>query len=268
MNTINRRRRPLYEGKTKQVSEGQEPGTLVFHFKDDAPPYNAEPKNIVNGKGVINNAISSHLMTQLSAIGVPTHFIRRMNMREQLVRELEMFPIEVVVRNIAAGSFAKRYGIDEGTRLPRSIIEYFHKNDALDDPMISEEHMTAFGWAIPPDIDDMVALAVRTNDYLTGLFQGIGLQLVDIKLEFGRFWTNDEELRILVADEISPDHCRLWGADGQKYDRDRFVSGDPQAIEMYQEVARRLGILPDQVQTESAVSDSVITQFTRPYQRR
>jgi phosphoribosylaminoimidazole-succinocarboxamide synthase len=140
---------------------------------------------------------------------VPTHFIRRLNMREQLIREVEIIPLEVVVRNVAAGSLAKRLGIEEGTQLPRSIIEFYYKDDALNDPMVSEEHITAFGWATPQELDDIMALAIRVNDFLTGLFLGVGIQLVDFKIECGRLWEGDM-MRIVVADEISPDSCRLW----------------------------------------------------------
>ncbi|MGE0273531.1 MAG: phosphoribosylaminoimidazolesuccinocarboxamide synthase, partial [Alphaproteobacteria bacterium] len=155
------RRKRIYEGKAKILYEGPEPGTLVQYFKDDATAFNAQKKGIITGKGVINNRISEHLMTRLAEIGVPTHFVRRLNMREQLIREVEIIPIELVVRNVAAGSISKRLGIAEGTALPRSIIEYYYKNDELGDPMVSEEHITAFGWAAPQDLDDMVNLSLR-----------------------------------------------------------------------------------------------------------
>jgi phosphoribosylaminoimidazole-succinocarboxamide synthase len=196
------RRRQIYEGKAKILFEGPEPGTLVQYFKDDATAFNAQKKGVITGKGVINNRISEYLMLRLGEIGIPTHFIRRLNMREQLIREVEIIPLEVVVRNIAAGSLSNRLGIPEGTRLPRSIIEYYYKNDALNDPMVSEEHITAFGWASPQDLDDIVALSLRINDFLTGLFLGVGIVLVDFKLEFGRLWENDE-MRIVLADEIN-----------------------------------------------------------------
>ena len=182
------RRRRLYEGKAKILFEGPEPGTLVQYFKDDATAFNNQKKGTITGKGVINNRISEYLMMRLGDIGVPTHFIRRLNMREQLVREVEIIPLEVVVRNIAAGSLSQRFGLSEGTVLPRSIVEFYYKNDALGDPMVSEEHITAFGWAGPQDIDDMMALALRINDFLAGLFLGIGIKLVDFKIEFGRLF--------------------------------------------------------------------------------
>ncbi len=239
------RRRRIYEGKAKVLFEGPEPGTLVQYFKDDATAFNNQKRGTITGKGVLNNRISEYLMTRLGEIGVPTHFVRRLNMREQLVREVEIIPIELVVRNVAAGSLTKRFGIPEVTPLPRSIVEYYYKSDELGDPMVSEEHITAFGWASPQDLDDMMALSLRINDYLTGLFLGIGLRLVDFKLEFGRLWEN-EEMRIVLADEISPDNCRLWDIKtNEKLDKDRFRQDLGQVEEAYQEVARRLGILPE-----------------------
>ena len=198
------RRRRIYEGKAKTLFEGPEPGTIVQHFKDDATAFNNKKTGTITGKGVINNRISEFLMTKLGEIGVPTHFVRRLNMREQLIRQLEMIPLMIVVRNVAAGSFAKRFGVEEGTQLPRSIMEFFHKNDALGDPMVTEEHITAFGWASPQDLDDIVALTLRLNDFLFGLFLGCGIKLIDFKVEFGRLY-EDDMVRIVLADEISPD---------------------------------------------------------------
>ena len=237
------RRRRIYEGKAKTLFEGPEPGTIVQHFKDDATAFNNQKKGTITGKGVINNRISEFLMTKLGEIGVPTHFIRRINMREQLIRQVEIIPLEVVVRNVAAGSFAKRFGVEEGTQLPRSIIEFYYKNDQLNDPMVSEEHITAFGWATPQEIDDIMALAIRVNDFLTGLFLGIGIRLVDFKMECGRLFEN-EMMRIIVADEISPDSCRLWDIkSNEKLDKDRFRRDLGGLLEAYTEVAKRLGIL-------------------------
>ena len=239
------RRRRIYEGKAKILFEGPEPGTLVQYFKDDATAFNNQKKGTITGKGVLNNRISEYLMTRLAEIGVPTHLVRRLNMREQLVREVEIIPIEVVVRNIAAGTLSRRLGITEGTPLPRSIVEYYYKSDELGDPLVSEEHITAFGWAMPQDIDDMLALALRVNDFLSGLFLGVGLRLVDFKLEFGRLYEG-EDMRIVVADEISPDSCRLWDVQtNEKLDKDRFRRDLGDVKEAYQEVARRLGILPE-----------------------
>ncbi|MEP3234038.1 MAG: phosphoribosylaminoimidazolesuccinocarboxamide synthase [Hyphomicrobiales bacterium] len=236
-------RRRIYEGKAKILYEGPEPGTLVQFFKDDATAFNAKKHEIVDGKGVLNNRISEFVFGHLNNIGIPTHFIRRLNMREQLIKEVEIVPLEVVVRNIAAGSLSKRLGIEEGTVLPRSIIEFYYKNDELNDPMVSEEHITAFGWASPQEIDDMMALAIRVNDFLSGLFLGVGIQLVDFKMECGRHWENDN-MRIIVADEISPDSCRLWDTETKdKMDKDRFREDLGGMLEAYREVAKRLGIL-------------------------
>lgn len=246
MNTVrtNRRRR-IYEGKAKVLFEGPEPGTIVQYFKDDATAGNGAKKGTIVGKGVLNNRISEYLMTKLGEIGVPTHFMRRINMREQLIRKVEIIPIEVVIRNIVAGSLAKRLGIEEGTVLPRSIVEFYYKNDALNDPMVSDEHITAFGWACPHELEEIMTLALRINDYLSGLFLGIGLKLIDFKLEFGRLW-DEEGMRIVLADEISPDNCRLWDVrTNEKMDKDRFRRDLGKVEEAYQEVARRLGILPE-----------------------
>jgi len=239
------RRRKLYEGKAKVLYEGPEPGTIIQYFKDDATAFNNQKQGLITGKGVLNNRISEFLMTRLGEIGIPTHFLRRLNMREQLVREVEIIPIEVVVRNVAAGSIAKRFGLEEGTALPRSIIEYYYKSDELGDPMITEEHITAFGWANTQDLDDMVALSLRVNDFLVGLFLGVGMRLVDFKLEFGRYYT-EEDMQIVLADEISPDNCRLWDIEtNEKLDKDRFRRDLGGVKEAYQEVARRLGVLPE-----------------------
>jgi phosphoribosylaminoimidazole-succinocarboxamide synthase len=239
------RRRRIYEGKAKVLFEGPEPGTLVQYFKDDATAFNNQKRGVITGKGVLNNRISEYLMTRLNEAGIPTHFVRRLNMREQLVREVEIIPLEVVVRNVAAGSLSKRFGLAEGTALPRSIVEYYYKSDELGDPMVSEEHITAFGWASPQDLDDIMALALRINDFLSGLVLGVGLRLVDFKLEFGRLYEG-EEMRIVLADEISPDSCRLWDIKtNEKLDKDRFRRDLGNVEEAYQEVARRLGILPE-----------------------
>ncbi len=240
---MNTRRTRIYEGKAKILYEGPEPGTLVVHYKDDATAFNAKKKAVIDGKGVINNRISELIFTRLNELGIPTHFIRRLNMREQLIREVEIIPLEVVIRNIAAGSMSTRLGIEEGTVLPRSIIEFCYKNDALGDPLVSEEHITAFGWASPQEIDDIMALSIRINDFLTGLFMGIGIRLVDFKLEFGRHYEGDM-VRTILADEISPDSCRLWDMKtSEKMDKDRFRRDLGGLMEAYQEVARRLGIM-------------------------
>ncbi len=238
------RRKMIYEGKAKIIFEGPEPGTVVQYFKDDATAFNAEKHDVIDGKGVLNNRLSEHFMTGLNAIGVPTHFIKRLNMREQLVRAVEIIPLEVVIRNVAAGSMSKRLGIDEGTALPRPIVEFYYKDDALGDPLVTEEHAIAFGWASQHDLDEMVSLALRVNDFLSGVMFGVGIKLVDFKIEIGRIFDGDFQ-RLIVADEISPDSCRLWDVEtGAKLDKDVFRQDLGNLADAYTEVATRLGVMP------------------------
>ncbi|WP_336276882.1 phosphoribosylaminoimidazolesuccinocarboxamide synthase [Bartonella sp. CB178] len=239
---MNRRNR-VYEGKAKILYEGPEPGTYIQFFKDDTTAFNAKKYEIIDGKGVLNNRISEHIFSHLSRLGIPTHFIKRINMREQLIKAVEIIPIEVVVRNVAAGSLSKRLGLEEGTTLSQSIIEFYYKNDSLDDPMVTEEHITAFGWAAPQEVEDIMQLSVRINDFLSGLFAAVNIQLVDFKMEFGRLW-EDETMRVVLADEISPDSARLWDMETrEKMDKDRFRRDMGGIFDAYQEVAKRLGII-------------------------
>jgi len=239
------KRRKIYEGKAKILYEGPEPGTLIQYFKDDATAFNNEKKAVLDGKGVLNNRISEFIMVQLNSIGMPTHFLKRLNMREQLIREVEIIPLEVICRNIAAGSISKRLGIEEGTQLPRSIIEFCYKKDELGDPLVSEEHITAFNWATNQEIDDIITMTLRINDFLTGLFAGAQIKLVDFKVEYGRLYEG-EMVRTVLADEISPDSCRLWDmTTGEKLDKDRFRRDLGGVTEAYAEVARRLGIIKE-----------------------
>ncbi len=239
------KRRKIYEGKAKILYEGPEPGTLIQYFKDDATAFNNEKRAVLDGKGVLNNRISEFVMTQLNNIGLPTHFLKRINMREQLIREVEIIPLEVICRNVAAGSIAKRLGIEEGTPLPRSIIEFCYKKDELGDPLVSEEHITAFNWATHQEIDDIITMTLRINDFLTGLFAGAQIKLVDFKVEYGRLYEG-EMVRTVLADEISPDSCRLWDmTTGEKLDKDRFRRDLGGVTEAYAEVARRLGIIKE-----------------------
>ena len=238
------RRKMIYEGKAKILYEGPEPGTYVQYFKDDATAYNAEKKAVIDGKGVLNNRLSEFFMTGLSNIGIPTHFIKRINMREQLIRQVEIVPLEVIVRNFAAGSMAKRLGMEEGTQLPRPIVEFSLKNDDLGDPLVPEEYIIAFGWASQQELDDMVSMALRVNDYMSGVMHGVGIKLIDFKIEFGRMWDN-EFPRLVLADEISPDSCRLWDVEtGRKLDKDVFRQDLGDLADAYTEVAKRLGVLP------------------------
>ena len=241
------RRKKVYEGKAKILYEGPEPGTYVQYFKDDATAFNAQKKDIIDGKGVLNNRLSEFFMTGLNQIGVPTHFIKRLNMREQLIRQVEIVPLEVIVRNFAAGSMAKRLGMEEGAPLPRPIVEFSLKDDALGDPLVPEEYIIAFGWASQQELDDIVSMALRVNDYMSGVMHGVGIRLIDFKIEFGRLWENDYP-RLVLADEISPDSCRLWDNEtGQKLDKDVFRHDLGDLNDAYTEVARRLGVLPSNV---------------------
>ena len=238
------RRKKIYEGKAKTLYEGPEPGTVVQYFKDDATAYNAEKKDVIEGKGVLNNILSEYFMLGLTNIGIPNHFLKRLNMREQLVRSCEIVPLEVIVRNYAAGSMSKRLGIDEGTQLPRPIVEYCLKDDKLGDPLVTEEHIAAFGWASQQDMDDILSLALRVNDFLSGVMYGVGIKLVDFKIEIGRIYEGDF-MRLIVADEISPDSCRLWDIEtGEKLDKDVFRRDLGSLTDAYTEVATRLGVMP------------------------
>ena len=243
------RRKKVYEGKAKILYEGPEPGTLIQYFKDDSAPTAAVPSPAaVEGKGVLNNRLSEFFMAGLNSVGVPTHFIRRLNMREQLVRMAEIIPVEVVVRNFAAGDITTRLGIPEGTPLPRPIVEYYYKDERLGTPLVSEEHVIAFNWASQQDLDDMVALALRVNDFLSGVMMGVGIRLADFRLEVGRVWEGDY-MRLIVADEISPDSCRLWDLRAAQEGQDREgIPREPGPLaDVYTELARRLGVMPSNV---------------------
>lgn len=235
---------PIYEGKAKKLFEGPEPGTLIAHYKDDATAFNNKKKGTIQGKGIINNKISEFLMSRLNDMGIPTHFIRGLNMREQLVRAVDIIPLEIIVRNYAAGSFAERFGAFEGEALGSPLMEFCLKDDRLGDPFIAEDHIYAFGIAQPEEIDEIRHYALRINDFLSGLFYGHGIRLIDLKLEFGRFYEGEMEM-IVLADEISPDTCRLWDINtNDKMDKDRFRRDLGKTEEAYREVARRLGVLP------------------------
>ena len=244
------KRKQLYEGKAKIIFEGPEADTLVQYFKDDATAFNAQKKDVIKGKGVLNNYISENIMTAVGDLGIPNHFIARLNHREQLIRKLEIIPIEVVVRNVAAGSICPRLGLEEGATLNNTLVEFCLKDDSLSDPIIAPEHIFTFGWAKRDELEIIVEDTLRINDFLTGLFLGIGVRLIDFKLEFGRFYrdqdTADDNV-IMLADEISPDNCRLWDAQtNEKMDKDIFRRDLGGLVEAYQEIANRLGIkIPD-----------------------
>ena len=234
----------LYDGKAKTIFEGPTSDTVIQYFKDDATANNAEKHSIINGKGVLNNSISDYLMQKLNEIGIPTHYIKKLNMREQLVRKVEIIPVEFVVRNIAAGSIVKRLGLKEGSVFSRPLIEHYLKKDELGDPLINEDHILNFQWGTRDELEEMQEYGLRINDFLRGLFFGIGLKLVDFKIEFGRYFSEDGNSILLLADEISPDNCRLWDIKtSKKMDKDLFRQELGGLKEAYKEVANRLGIL-------------------------
>ena len=238
----------LYEGKAKIIYETNDKGLVIQHFKDDATAFNALKKANIEGKGVLNNRISEYLLSSLNQCGIQTHLIKRLNMREQLIKHVEIIPIEFVVRNMATGSLTKRLGISEGTVLERPLLEYYLKNDELGDPLISKEHINSFEWANTKEIESIDKMSLRINDILQGIFRGVGIKLVDFKLEYGRAWNKDREVNeVILADEISPDTCRLWDIKtDKKLDKDRFRKDLGNLIEAYQDVARRLGIMPEE----------------------
>ena len=235
-------RTPLYEGKAKILFEGPEAGLIIQYFKDDATAYNAQKKDSISQKGVLNNLISAHLLPALGSIGIPHHFVERLNLREQLVKQVEIVPIEVIVRNVAAGSICSRLGLTEGEALPAPLIEFCLKDDALGDPVVAREHITVLGYADDNELDEIVYLTEKINDFLTGLFFAIGVRLIDFKLEFGRLESEDG-YEIILADEISPDNCRLWDSQtNEKMDKDRFRRDLGGLVEAYSEIAKRLGL--------------------------
>ena len=234
----------LYEGKAKIIFATSDKNVVIQHFKDDATAFNNQKKASIDGKGILNNRISEHILSSLTEIGIKNHLIKRLNMREQLVEMVNIIPIEFVIRNIATGSLTKRLGIEEGTVLDYPLIEYCLKDDKLGDPIISREHILNFKWLNLIELDLINEQCLRINDYLQGLFRGIGIKLVDFKVEFGK--TKSDET-IILADEISPDTCRLWDQEtDKKLDKDRFRKDLGNIVDAYQEVARRLGILHEQ----------------------
>ena len=234
----------LYEGKAKILYASPEKNLAIQHFKDDATAFNNQKKATIEGKGILNNRISEHILSNLNQIGIKNHLIKRINMREQLVKIVEIIPIEFVVRNIASGSLTKRLGIEEGTVLNRPLIEYCLKNDDLGDPLVSREHILTFEWLNIMELDWISEECRRINGFLQGMFRGVGIKLVDFKVEFGR---SSEDSSIILADEISPDTCRLWDITTEKkLDKDIFRKDLGNLIEGYQEVAKRLNILHEQ----------------------
>jgi len=236
----------LYEGKAKIIYATQDKNLVIQYFKDDATAFNNQKKTTIEGKGVLNNRISEHILSNLSEIGIKNHLVKRLNMREQLVKLVDIIPIEFVVRNIATGSLTKRLGIEDGTVLERPLIEYCLKDDKLGDPLISREHILTFNWLNIIQLDWIDENLSRLNDFLLGMFRAVGIKLVDFKVEFGLTHESNKS-QIVLADEISPDTCRLWDSiTDKKLDKDRFRKDLGDLIPAYTEVAKRLGILHEQ----------------------
>lgn len=228
----------LYEGKAKRLYATEDSNILFVEYKDSATAFNGEKKEEIAGKGVLNNRITTLIFEKLQSNGIASHFVKRISDHEQLVRKVEIIPIELVVRNIAAGSLAKRLGLEEGTPLKRPIVEYYYKNDDLGDPHISPEHIDVLGIATPEEVQALYDGGLRVNEVLRPLFAEIGVELIDFKLEFGR----DAEGNVLLADEISPDTCRLWDAKTkQKLDKDVFRRNLGSLTEVYEIILTRLG---------------------------
>ena len=227
----------LYEGKAKKVYRTEDPEILIVDYKDDATAFNGLKKGTITGKVVINNQMSNRLMQMLETKGVPTHFVKELSQRETLVKRVSIVPLEVIVRNIAAGSFSKRYGVEEGLRFDAPIVEFSYKNDELGDPLLNDDHAVALKAATRSEIETIRTYALRINDILKAFWAECGVTLVDFKLEFGK--TSDGS--ILLADEISPDTCRLWDSStGEKLDKDRFRRDLGGVEEAYTEIMRRL----------------------------
>ncbi|HEX7328016.1 MAG TPA: phosphoribosylaminoimidazolesuccinocarboxamide synthase [Casimicrobiaceae bacterium] len=235
-------KKELYRGKAKTVYATDDPLRLVMHYRDDVSAFDGVKLARLEGKGETNNRINAWVMERLADAGIRTHFVRLLNGRESLVRAMKMVPIECVVRNICAGSMAKRYGIEEGRRLPEPIFEFFLKSDALHDPLVNDDHIRILGWASAAEIAEMKELSHRVNAVLKPIFANAGIDLVDYKLEFGH--PLDEPTGGLVlGDEFTPDGCRLWDAKtGEKLDKDRFRRDLGEVIEHYREVGRRIGV--------------------------
>ena len=233
----------LYEGKAKIIYATADKNLVIQYFKDDATAFNNLKKSKIEGKGVLNNRISEHILTNLGQIGISNHLVKRLNMREQIIKFVEIIPIEFIIRNVATGSITKRLGIEDGTILKEPLLEYCLKDDKLGDPLIAEEHILAFDWASKKELEKVKKMILRINDFMIGMFIGVGIKLIDFKLEFGRIKINGKS-EVILADEISPDTCRLWDSvTDKKLDKDRFRKDLGDLIPAYTEVARRLGIL-------------------------
>ena len=254
----------LYEGKAKIIYSTSGKDLAIQYFKDDATAFNNVKRTTIEGKGVLNNRISEHILSNLSQIGIKNHLVKRLNMREQIIKFVEIIPIEFIIRNVATGSLTKRLGIEDGTVLKEPLIEYCLKDDKLGDPLISEDHIYAFEWASRKEIEKIKKMIFRINDFMVGMFRGVGIKLIDFKLEFGRLKENGKK-DVILADEISPDTCRLWDSiTEKKLDKDRFRKDLGDLIPAYTEVAKRLGILHEQ----SNVSAVNITKLSSIKKKR
>ena len=226
----------MYEGKAKQVFATEDPTLAIIHYKDDATAFNGLKKGTIVGKGVVNNLVSNHLFKMLEQNGVPTHLVEQINDRDSVVRRVQIVPLEVIVRNIAAGSLSKRLGLPEGTKLASTVFEFCYKNDDLGDPMVNEYHIAAMQLATREEVETISAMALKVNELLTAYLKELNIELIDFKLEFGRF-----DGKIVLADEISPDTCRFWDSKtGEKLDKDRFRRDLGDVEGAYQEILRRL----------------------------
>lgn len=228
----------MYEGKAKKVYATEDPDYCIVEYKDDATAFNGQKKGTIAGKGVVNNKMSNYMFQLLEKHGVKTHFVEELSDRETLVKKVEIVPLEVIIRNKAAGSMAKRLGMEEGTELKTTVLEFSYKDDALGDPMVNEYHILAAGYASREDIDTISAMALKVNEVMCEFFKSVNVELIDFKLEFGRFHGE-----ILLADEISPDTCRFWDVNThEKLDKDRFRRDMGGVEEAYEEMMRRLGL--------------------------
>jgi phosphoribosylaminoimidazole-succinocarboxamide synthase len=231
------RKSPLYDGKSKTIFETNQPELVIQYFKDDATAFNAQKKGTIVNKGLLNNLTSTQIFEFLEKNQIPSHFVKKLSEREMLVKKLSIIPVEIVVRNRAAGSICKRLGLEKGKPFSSPLVETFFKNDALGDPLISEEHIFHFGWATPAELQQMKTAALKVNQLLKPVFESIGLELIDFKLEFGK----TSEGVVLLADEITLDGCRLWDkTTGESMDKDRFRHDMGKVDEAYQEVSHRL----------------------------
>lgn len=227
----------LYEGKAKKVFATDDPQLYIVDYKDDATAFNGQKKGTIAGKGVINNRVSNHLMSMLEKKGIPTHLVRELSDRETLVKKVTIVPLEVIVRNIAAGSLSKRLGLAEGTKLASTVLEYCYKDDDLGDPLINDYHIYAMKLATEEELDMISAYSFRINELLTEYLKDLGIELIDFKLEFGRL----DDGTIVLADEISPDTCRFWDSKtGEKLDKDRFRRDLGGVEDAYHEIMKRL----------------------------